>query len=136
MTNDEKKAVHLAQVRHAQEAIHGAVAELRNNRPGLSFQSAWSTLQKTRPSLFDDLDKASDALSKITRGENEGDPFWRSQGLEEPVAKNNVPEGPTSRPHPEKSKDPRIGENWPQNPTRPKDSRIQGVATRPQLRVS
>jgi hypothetical protein len=134
MTNDEKKAVHLAQIRHAQEAIHGAVNDLRNARPGLSFQSAWAAVQQNRPELFDDLDKASEELSKITQG-----PDYDSYYEQTPAGKapNNVPDEPGSKPPGKKADDPRA-RGFPQYVPRPKDPRIkvQGVTSLPRLRFS
>ena len=82
------KDTKLAAVRAAQSDIHDAVNKLRNEH-GLSFQSAWSTLEKTRPDLFKNLDKASDEL-KIEYGQNKDDMFFESQGLKPPTAPNNV----------------------------------------------
>ena len=68
MTDEDKKQFKLAAIRGSQTDIHEAVNELRNKRPGLSFQSAWNMLEKTKPELFEALDKASDELSKIEQG--------------------------------------------------------------------
>jgi hypothetical protein len=122
--NDEaqKKA---AALRDAQQNIHAAVNDLRNKRPGMSFQTAWSTLQQTRSDLFDSLDKASSELTKITRGQNQGDPFYRSQGLEEPTARDNVPPsrpGQLSKPPGQPAPETRVKPDF-----RSRDSRITGV---------
>ena len=113
----------LAKLKAAQAAIHDGVNDLRNKRPGLSFQAAWSTLQKTRGDLFDALDKASDEL-KIEYGGNENDMFYESQGIKPPLAKSNVPDEPGAKPPGQGADDPRA-KGFPQYVPRPKDPRIK-----------
>jgi hypothetical protein len=115
------KDTKLAAVRAAQSDIHDAVNKLRNEH-GLSFQSAWSTLEKTRPDLFKNLDKASDEL-KIEYGQNKDDMFFESQGLKPPTAPNNVPDIPGAKPPGQRADDPRA-KGFPQYVPRPKDPRI------------
>ena len=115
------KDTKLAAVRAAQSDIHDAVNKLRNEH-GLSFQSAWSTLEKTRPDLFKNLDKASDEL-KIEYGQNKDDMFFESQGLKPPTAPNNVPDIPGAKPPGQRADDP-PAKGFPQYVPRPKDPRI------------
>ena len=101
---------------------------MRNER-GLSFQSAWSTLEKTRPDLFKNLDKASDEL-KIEYGQNKDDMFFESQGLKPPTAPNNVPDIPGAKPPGQRADDP-PAKGFPQYVPRPKDPRIESWSSKP-----
>jgi hypothetical protein len=122
------KDTKLAAVRAAQSDIHDAVNKLRNER-GLSFQSAWSTLEKTRPDLFKNLDKASDEL-KIEYGQNKDDMFFESQGLKPPTVPNNVPDIPGAKPPGQRADDPRA-KGFPPYVPRPKDPRIESWSSKP-----
>jgi hypothetical protein len=108
--NDQKRSAMQA-IRDAQLAIHDGINDLRNGKPDMNFSVAWNILQKNRPDLFAKLDAASSELEKITRGENEGDQFFESQGLKPTTARDNVPPPrprETRTPVPTKQKDPRI----------------------------
>ena len=122
------KDTKLAAVRAAQSDIHDAVNKLRNEH-GLSFQSAWSTLEKTRPDLFKNLDKASDEL-KIEYGQNKDDMFFESQGLKPPTVPNNVPDIPGAKPPGQRADDPRA-KGFPPYVPRPKDPRIESWSSKP-----
>ena len=109
MTDEDKKQFRLAAIRAAQTDIHEAVNELRNKRPGLSFQSAWNMLEKTKPKLFEALDKASDELSKIEQGTQYKQAFPPNPPT---TAPDNVPPSmrPVERrtPTPAKTRDERV----------------------------
>jgi hypothetical protein len=128
MTDQEKRSAKLAMVRVAQADVRDAVDSEQAARGG-SYMAAWARAKAANPAVFDELSRQADDLEKIEYGQNEGDPFYKSQGIEEPTTRSNVPDVPGSKPSGSYPPDPRISRTWPQRPKPVKDPRVQGVAS-------
>jgi hypothetical protein len=130
MTTQEKKAVKLAMLRHAQADVRDAVDEEQRKNGG-SYLSAWARTKAKQPKLFDTVDEIADGIEELNKIKSGDDYEQDYPPYEAPKIKDNVPPNqpgqPAAKPSGAYPPDPRIDKSWPQRPAPVKDPRVQGV---------
>jgi hypothetical protein len=133
MTNAEKRAFLVSVLGQARKDVTDAVDQEQRTNGG-SFVTAWNRVKQRQPDLFSELDRAAGAIDSFDIGDigsQEGQPF---HNMPVATAPNNVPSEPGAKPTGQRADDPRArGDS--KYVQRPRDARIQGVTTRPALRV-